>query len=524
MVTRRDVHKMIIGAGTMSLAGVGGAARAQETGTLRVAVDALWPNMSPINGISTSSGRIYANFYERFCELDYIADPSGATVTPVLAESYERNGKVWTFKMREGVMFHNGVEMTAEDAAFTLSDERLRADDAYEPRGAIYSEGFVRVEAIDRYTLEVETATEDPNVPAKLTGPVGMIVPKDYYLEVGVDEFGLNPIGTGPYKVTTFRSSEILVMERFDDYWGEPAPYETVEWRIVPEYAGRMAGVVSGEYDMMVGIPPDQLDQIASYDNVEVQNVPVAGYTAFGFNTRNDPEGNPLVDERLRYAMVQAIDMNAIVEALFGDLTFHPDVPFNFPEYGPYYDPDAEVRLPYDPERARQLVEETDYDGQPLLWHITRGYYPNYELAAEVMVEMWREVGINVEMQVLDNFSLVYERPYHLINFSNGSGFIPGDPYQPLWLDWNPRSTRASADWKVWDPTDEYIRLGEEFVNAVDFEERNAAYKALSAEWQRVTPGYYLWKLFATYAVRSDLDWTATSGEMRLYAPYLTAN
>ncbi|SMY09447.1 ABC transporter substrate-binding protein [Flavimaricola marinus] len=524
MVTRRDVHKMIIGAGTMSFAGIGAGAQAQEIDTLRIAVDALWANMAPINGLSTSARRIYNNFYESFTEVDYIADPDGSVIVPKLATSYERNGKVWTFKMREGVMFHNGVEMTAEDAAFTLSAERYRNEDAFEPRGAIYSEGFVRVEAVDRYTLEIETASEDPYVPAKLSGSVGLIVPKDYYLEVGVDEFGLNPIGTGPYKVTTFRSSEILVMERFDDYWGEAAPVQTVEWRIVPEYAGRMAGVVSGEYDMMVGIPPDQIAQIASYDNVNVQNVAVSGYTAFGFNTRPDPEDNPLVDERLRYAMIQAVDMNAIVESLFGDLTFHPDVPFNFPEYGPYYDPNAVNPLPYDPEAARALVAQTDYDGQPLLWHITRGYYPNYELAAEIMVEMWREVGINVEMQVLDNFSLVYQRPYHLINFSNGSSFIPGDPYQPLWLDWNPGSTRASADWKVWDPTEEYIRLGEEFVNSVDFDERNEAYKALSAEWQRVTPGFYLWKLFATYATRADIEWTAASAEMRLYAPYLKLN
>ena len=399
----------------------------------------------------------------------------------------------------------------------------MRAPDAYEPRGATFSEGFVRVEAIDRYTLEIETAQPDPNVPAKLTGQVGMIVPKDYYLEVGVDAFGLNPVGTGPYKVTTFRSSEILVMEAFDKYWGEPAPYKRVEWLIVPEFAGRMAGVVSSEYDMTVDIPPDQMEQFASYDNVEVHSEPMPAYTVVGFNTRPDPEDNPLVDERLRYAMVHALDMDMIVKALFGDKTFHPAVPFNFPEYGPYYDPDLKANLPYDPERARQLVAETDYDGQTLIWHITRGYYPNYELAAEIMVEMWREVGINVEMQVLDNFSLVYERPFHLINFGNGSNFIPGDPYQPLWLDWNPKSTRASASWKIWDPTDEYVRLGETFVNAIDFEERNEAYKALSAEWQRVTPALYMWKIFSTYAARADLDWIPTGGEMRLFQPYLNA-
>ena len=126
MITRRTAHKLLLGAGALSLTGIPAAhAQGQSQETLKVAVDALWANMAPINGLSKSSGRIFPNFYEKFTDYDYIADPSGGTIKPMLATSYERDGNVWTFKMREGVYFHNGVEMTAEDAAFTLSEERL---------------------------------------------------------------------------------------------------------------------------------------------------------------------------------------------------------------------------------------------------------------------------------------------------------------------------------------------------------------------------------------------------------------
>ena len=117
----------------------------------------------------------------------------------------------------------------------------------------------------------------------------------------------------------------------------------------------------------------------------------------FAFNTLNTEliPDNPLTDANLRKAMVTAIDRDGIVKALWGDATLVP-TPFNFPEYGEYFDPERKARYTYDPERAREFLAMTDYDGQELVWHITRGFYPNCEAAAEFMVEQWREIGINV--------------------------------------------------------------------------------------------------------------------------------
>jgi peptide/nickel transport system substrate-binding protein len=520
MITRRDLGK--ITAGGLLAASLPARAQAQTRPNLTIAVDNLWQSMEPIFGISTTGQRIMPNFYDVLIERDFINDPNGLILEPKLATKWEQNGKVWTLQLREGVKFHNGAEMTAEDVAFTLSAERLWGEKPIAPRGKTFTSNFRRVAATGRYTVEIETAAPDPNIPGKLTGYIGFVVPKAHYLELGHEKFGQAPIGTGPYRVTTFRSGEVMVLEAFDEYWGGKPPAQKLTWRIVPEFAARLAGLVSGEFDFIVNIPTDQTEVIRGYDHVNYVSKPADNYPAFAFNTRADPADNPLVDENLRYAMVQGVNMDEIVKALFGEETFHPTVPFNFPEYGKFYDPNMKPRLTYDPAKAKELVKKSKYNGEPLRWHITRSFYPNYEAAAEIMVEQWREIGVNVQPIVLDSFELVYRRPFHLMNMSMSSDFIPGDPYQPLWLDWGPTASRSSASWKTWDPTPKFVELGKAFEAATDFEERKRLYLALSEEWQRVTPGFYLWKSVYNWAHRDGIEFVPVSrAEMRMYGGYL---
>jgi peptide/nickel transport system substrate-binding protein len=249
MFTRRDIGKLAVGAGAVTLATPLRHARAQSRPTLTIAVDNLWSNMAPINGLATTSGRIFPNFYDALIERNFLDDPNGLKLEPKLATEWEQNGNVWTITIREGVKFHNGAELTAEDVAFTLSSDRL-----WGPKPSSREAGpSRRVQARGGHGQEHRRNRDgrpDPNVPGKLTGNIGFVVPKKYYLEVGVDKFGQAPIGTGPYKVTTFRSGEVMVLDAFDEYWGGPPPAQRLVWRIVPEFAARLAGVVSGEFDL----------------------------------------------------------------------------------------------------------------------------------------------------------------------------------------------------------------------------------------------------------------------------------
>ena len=493
-------------------------AQADDRPEIKIAVDNLWSTMDPVIGISTTGARVHSNLFDTLVRRNRWEDPEGRTLVPWLATSWERKSPtIWVIHLRDGVQFHDGHVMDSEDVAFSMSKERLWAEKPLAPRGKRYARGITRVEATGPLTVEIETATPDPNFIFRLVTPLGFVLPKHYYEEVGTEAFGQMPMGTGPYKLISFDPSVAVVAEANDSYWAGPVRAKKLTFQIVPEYSTRLAGLVAGEFDVIVTIPADQSEQVRNTEGVRLMEKSIENYPMFAFNTLNTEllPDNPLVDPNLRKAMVAAIDRDGIVKALWGDKTFVP-APFNFPEYGPYFDPERRARIAHDPDEARRLLAMASYDGRPLIWHITRGFYPNYEIAAEFMVEQWRDVGINVELKIVDNFSLAYKRPFHMLNMSMSSEFS-GDPYRPLWMDWGPESSRTRASHKTWVPTDRFLELGMKFESAQEFEERNAAYLDLVEEWEAVTPGMYLWRNVVSYAVRDDLDWDPGNSAVTIF-------
>ena len=491
---------------------------ADDRPDITVAVDNLWPTMDPVIGISTSGARVHSNIFDTLIRRNRWEDPDGTELVPWLATGWERKSDtVWEFQIRDGVPFHDGHIMDAQDVAFSLSEKRLWGAKPEAPRGKRYVRGIIRVEATGPLTIEVETSYPDPNLPYRMVTPIGFVLPKHYYEEIGTDAFGMAPMGTGPYRMTSFDSSVAVKAVAFDDYWGGEVPAKTLTFEIVPEFSTRLAGLQAGEYDIIVSVPADQVALLNGQDGITVMSKSIENYPMFAFNMLNTDElpDNPMTDVNLRKAMVHAIDRDNIAKAIWGDATFVP-TPFNFPEYGGYYDADRERALPFDPDKARELVAASGYDGRELSWHITRGFYPNYEIAAEFMVEQWADIGINVKIELKDNFSLAYERPFHLLNMSMSSEFS-GDPYRPLWMDWGPSSSRVTAKHKTWEMTPEFVELGNRFERTQEFEDRKAAYLDLVTEWERVTPGMYLWRNVVSYAKSDDLDWDPGNSAVTIF-------
>lgn len=496
----------------------GGGALAQDRPTLTFAVDNLWPTMDPVIGISTTGARAHWNLFDTLARRNFHEDEFGRELQPWLATKWEKTSpNVWTITLRDGVKFHDGHVMDAEDVAFSMSKERLWAKKPMAPRGKRYARGIVRVEATGAMTVEVETAAPDPSFPNRLVTPLGFVLPKHYYDAVGTDAFGQKPIGTGPYKLVEFDPSDKLIAVANDDYWAGKPPASQITWKVVPEYSTRYAGLAAGEFDLIVGIPSDQEAVIRKTPGVKILKQSIENYPMFAFNMLASEllPDNPLRDENLRKAMVMAIDRDEITKALWGDATFTP-VPFNFPEYGDYYDADRKARYGHDPARAKAFLAKSSYKGEELIWHITRGFYANYETAAEFMVEQWRDLGVTVQIKIVDNFSLAYKRPFHLLNMSMSSEFS-GDPYRPLWLDWGPDSSRTRASHKTWVPSDKFLEHGNRFEASASFADRKAAYLDLVEEWENITPGMYLWRNVITYAYRDGIDWRTGASARTLF-------
>ena len=485
------------------------AALADDRPELTFAVDNLWPTMDPVAGISTTGFRVHSNLFDTLARRNFHEDEFGRKLVPHLATSWEPvTPTVWRIKIRSGVKFHDGHVMDTNDVAFSMSAKRIWGKKPEAPRGKRYGRGIIRVEALDASTIEVETATPDPRFPHRLVTPLGFVLPQHYYEKVGADAFGQKPMGTGPYKLVSFDPSVSLVAVAFDDYWNGKPPASKVTWKVVPEYSTRFAGLVSGQFDIIFGVPEDQESLVSSTKGIKLLKQSIENYPMFAFNmlpTELLPN-NPLQDANLRKAMVMAIDRDGITSALWGDATFTP-VPFNFPEYGDYYDANRKARYSFNQKRAKEFLAKSSYKGQELEWHITRGFYPNYEPAAEVMVEQWREIGINVKLEIVDNFSLAYKRPFHLLNMSMSSEFS-GDPYRPLWMDWGPVSSRCCAKHKTWTPTKRFLEIGYAFEKETDLNKRKELYLQLVEEWESVTPGMYLWRNVLTYAYSDKIQWT----------------
>ncbi|MGR3502497.1 ABC transporter substrate-binding protein [Pseudaestuariivita sp.] len=500
-------------------------ALAQERPDIVVAVSGIFRTMEPIVGNSTNAARIMPNIFDQVVARNFTEDPEGSELRPALATDWEQvDDLTWRFTIREGVTFHNGDTMTAEDVAFSMSAERIWGEDSLVPAGKRYTTSFVSVEALDDTTVEIKTSVNDPNLPYRFITPLGYVVPKDHYLEVGPEAFGQNPVGTGPYRVTGYDATGFIKLEAFDDYWGGTPPLASVEYRAVPEFSARLAGMVSGEFMMMAGIPVDEVETVESYDDLTYISRPIGNYIMLAYNTLELPEygPNPVADVNLRYAMTAAIDREGLVAALWGEDTFAP-APFNFPDFPDYYDASIEPKITYDPEAAKAYLEASDYNGEEIVVNVTRGAFSNFDLATEFLAEQWNAMGINVRLNVVDSWSVALQHPFNLLNMSMTTTF-DGTPTRAIWGFWGPDSARASREKdKSWSPPAEFVSLGEQYLAETDTEAKVALFRQMVDVWETEQPALILWRNVNNWVVNDALEWTSTNSNWMLLGPdYLT--
>lgn len=341
------------------------------------------------------------------------------------------------------------------------------------------------------------TAEPDPLLEIRLTSWATWILPKAYFEEVGADEFALNPVGSGPYSFVELSPDEILVLESHDDYFGGMPSASGVEFRVIPETAGRVAALVSGEVDIITNVPPDQVSTLEGNDNVEVRSVPLANCHVLRFNTRHAH----LQDKLLRQALRLSIDRELLVETLWGGraelMRGH-----QFPEYGDLYNPDRPFSL-FDPDRARELLEQSSYAGEEIEFRTQPAYYTLGAEAAQAIVQMWQDIGVNASVTVLDNVYSDGVQNIMVTNWSNSS--FTADPDGAFWLRWGAPSGSQREFWTPEDPR--FNELGEAARKTLDTEFRYNAYQEMLDIWEEEVPGTELYIPVEHYGVRTGLDW-----------------
>lgn len=336
-----------------------------------------------------------------------------------LVETYENlDDLTWDFKLREGVKFHNGDELTAEDVKFTL--ERVAQDATLNVHSTFKT--IQEVKVLDPYHFQIITVEPDPLIPSLLARPNAGIYSKKYIEDNGWDHYMNNPIGTGPYKFVEWKRGSHISFEPFENYFEGPnEDWEKVVYRIIPESSTRVGELLTGGVDLIPNVTSNTWDQIRNNENTDIVS---SISQRVAFLVPRATEGSPTADPRVREAIELAIDNKAIIDSLLGGAanpTRTRITPGNFAANESLFD-----TYLYDVERAKELLKEAGYEnGVELTMQSSNGRYARDKEVAEMVVGMLANAGINVKLELMEWTSYLEMRnakkvgDLHMVWFGN---------------------------------------------------------------------------------------------------------
>ena len=493
-VTRRELLKgtAALGAAAAFPASLPRSAPAQTT-PKRELVVAQGGDISKFDPhFSTSSNDIRVSF-NVFDNL--VSRHPDSKLHPGLATEWKREGQTqWTFKIRQGVKWHNGDPFTAADAKFSL--ERTW-DPKIATRVSTVFTTIDRIEAPDAATLIVHTKKPDPLLPARLAFYGGQIVPQKYVEKVGGEEFNAKPVGTGPVRFVSWTKDDKLVLEANPDYWGGRIEVDRVVVRSIPETAPRIASLLKGEVDVITQLPPDQEERVRGNASTKVAGALYAGLYVLAVNSKRPPLDNPLVKQ----ALSLAVDRQAIVKELWRGRGIVPSGPIA------RGDNHFDAKLPplaYNPGEARERLRKGGYKGEEIVIETTVGYTANDKPMAEAIQGMWRDVGVNAKVEVLE---------YSVRAQKNRDKSFKG-----LWWS-DPTSTLGDPDGMMWrllspgGPQDywrhpRFDELGEAARFSVDEKFRAEAYREMTKIFLEHLPWVPVIQPYEDYGLQKYVEWT----------------
>ena len=328
-----------------------------------------------------------ASSYALYAFGDYLAEiaPDGSLV-PSLAESWEASdgGKVWHFSIREGVTFHNGKTLTAEDVVKTLQ----RHSNEESQSGALgIMRGIEKIEA-EGNVVSMTLTTANADLPYLMT---------DYHLVIQPDGGIEDPaagIGTGPYRLVTEEPGVRYAFEKFEDHWNKDVGhFDTHEIIVINDDTARAAALQSGQVHAIDKVPPRVADLISRAPGVEVGITPGRGHYIFVMHTDTPPFDN----KDLRLALKYAINRQELVDTILnGYGAVGNDIPIN--DAYPLFDgslPQREFSL----EKAAEHYKKSGHDGSPIVLQVSDAAFPGAIDAAQLFQQSANAAGIPLEVK-----------------------------------------------------------------------------------------------------------------------------
>ena len=379
--------------------------------TLRIAMSGLPPQLDPQTDTYIVMVRVYNMMFDTLIRRDW---PNGGALVPGLALSWTQvDESTLELALRPGVTFQDGSPFTANDVKFTFDrtiqgDARLAASGRY---------GLTETVVVDDLTVRLITDGPRGSLLLLLTDPGAEIVPAAYFQQVGYEAFQQLPIGTGPYRVTEFVPDTRIRFAAHTGYWGGAPAAANVEVVPIPEVSTRIAALQNDEIDMAMDLPPDQIAELEGGGEFAISTV-----APLNVNILAIVGANPPMDRKeVRQALNLSIDRQTIVEQLLGGFGEWPTGLQS--TLDPLYT--ERPQLPYDQDRARELLATAGYAGEEIrLAFDSPNYYPLEQEWTEVVVSGWADVGLNVTMSPIElnqREAITAESDWHLYTTSSSN-------------------------------------------------------------------------------------------------------
>jgi peptide/nickel transport system substrate-binding protein len=296
-------------------------------------------------------------------------------------------------QFRDDVTFHDGSKMTAEDFRWTFHD-RVKSGQKLDIVQSMRKVSDIEVTSPTTAVMRFNSPA--PTMPPWLAFLGSYVVPKAYMEKVGPEEFARKPIGTGPYKLVEHEMNARVVLERNDAYWGPKPAIKRVTFEIVKDPSARVAAIQSGQVDLTIAVPVREVTRLKSVGGLATELRPVTKIILL--QIRND-EG--FADENVRLAAHHAIDKQALSKAFYGGAAV-PLSMLGVPGSPGY---DESFQFPYDPALSRQLLAKSGFGPDKpakIRMATTNGQFPSDYDIARAIVQMWKKVGIEADLEVIE--------------------------------------------------------------------------------------------------------------------------